>query len=126
MLEERKNDLLVQIERVVELENKLIKLKEVEEKIKEEKEQLRQAMIEVNLKKWEMPNGTKITLVEDTPEEEVEVEVLDNNAWAESNTDLVAEKADLEKRIKETQKDFISIEKQIKKGRKGYVKITLA
>ena len=125
MLEERQNEISLKIERVIELENKLQQIKEVEKKILEEKEQLRQAMIEVNLKTWETPNGTKITLVEDTPEEEVEVEVLDIDAWGEENCDLVSEKQVLEQKIKDSQKDYITIEKQIKKGRKGYVRITL-
>jgi len=119
------NELVVKIERIVALESKLKAIKEIEKQIKEEKENLRQAMIEVNLKAWETPNKTKITLVEDTPETEIEVEVLDVEKWENDNESLVDRKKELEEEIKESQKDYINIETQIKNGRKGYVRITL-
>ena len=125
MLEERQNEISLKIERVIELENKLKQIKEVEKKILEEKEQLRQAMIEVNLKTWETPNGTKITLVEDTPESEIEVEVLDEETFKNNNEELIKQFEEIKLQIDEKKKDYITIEKKTKNGRKGYVRITL-
>lgn len=125
MLEERKNEISLKIERVIELENKLQQIKEVEKKILEEKEQLRQAMIEVNLKTWETPNGTKITLVEDIPESEIEVEVLDEETFKNNNKELIKQFEEIKLQIDEKKKDYITIEKKTKNGRKGYVRITL-
>lgn len=51
--------------RVVELEKTLKEFKKIEKEQKELKEQLYQAMKENNVKKWEMPNGTKITRVDE-------------------------------------------------------------
>jgi len=124
------NELVIKLEQIAELESKLIMIKIVEKQIKDAKEELRQQMILhknmlENEKTLFLPNGTKATLVEDTPESEIEVEVLNTDAWGEKNTNLVAEKQDLMKRIEESQKDYTTIEKQIKNGRKGYVRITL-
>lgn len=120
------NELLVQkINQVVLLEQKLVMLKEVEAQIKAEKEELRQSMIKAELKSWETPNKTKITLVEDTPDEEVEVPKIDREKFLEENDELVNRYNNLILEYKAKEKEYTTFEKEIQKGRKGYVRITL-
>lgn len=59
------NEIELLSNRVVELEKSLKEFKKIEKEQKELKEQLYQAMKENNVKKWEMPNGTKITRVDE-------------------------------------------------------------
>lgn len=79
-----------------------------EEKIKYEtlKEDLRQAMLKANIKSWETPSNTKITLVLDTPAKEVEK--FDAKAFEAENPELYAK----------------YLKKTMQSGRKGYVKVT--
>lgn len=120
------NELLVQkINQVIVLEEKLRLLKEVEEQIKQEKEDLRQSMISAELKKWETPNGTKITLVEDGADEEIEVPTTDVEKFIEENSKLVDEYNNVMLEYQNKKKEYTTYTKEIKKGRKGYVKITL-
>ena len=91
---------------VEELERKLIDFKAIQEAHDDLKEQLRQAMIKANIKSWEAPNGTKVTLVLDG--EDKEVYEFNKDRFADENADLYKK----------------YLEKKIKKGRKGYVKIT--
>ena len=93
--------------KIVEIENQLIVFKELEKSQKKLKEQLKKAMEEYHIKKWETPNGTKITLVADG--EDKEVEVFNEDNFKKENEELYKKYS----------------EKQIKKGRSGYVKITL-
>ena len=51
--------------KIVVLENQLVEMKKVETQAKELKTQLKSAMEKNNIKKWETPNGVKITLVAD-------------------------------------------------------------
>lgn len=103
---------------VVLLANKVIKLEErlkiYDEIIKERdnlKKELKEAMQNNNIKKWETPNGTKITLVEDTQDKEIDEIYFDENKFALEN--------------KEEYEKYLSTKKVIKKGKSGYVKITL-
>ena len=57
--------------KVVALENQLAEMKKIEVQAKEFKAQLKAAMEKNNIKKWETPNGVKITLVEDKADETV-------------------------------------------------------
>ena len=99
---------------VVLLANKVIKLEErlklYDEIIKERdevKQQLKEAMQNNNIKKWETPNGTKITLVEDTPNKIVKK--FNEKKFQEENETLYNE----------------YLEDKEQKGKSGYVKITL-
>ena len=91
---------------LVEIENQLIAFKELEKSQKKLKEQLKKAMEEYQIKKWETPNGTKITLVADGEDKEVD-------SFNEDN---------FKKENEELYKKYL--EKKIKKGRSGYVLIT--
>lgn len=71
-----------------------------------------------NIKKWETPNGTKITLVEDTLDKEVEVEYYDEEKF-------IAEHTELHESYHNTLAMYKETKIEIKKGKSGYVKITL-
>lgn len=92
---------------VVTLENQLTEMKKVELQVKELKTQLKVAMEKNNIKKWETPNGVKITLVADG--EDKIVKKFNEQLFKENNLDLW---------------DKYS-EDVVQKGKTGYVKITL-
>lgn len=98
-------------QRVAAIEYRLAMNKKLENEAKALKASLYRAMQENGIKKWEMPDGTKITLVDETPATEREVEVFDEKLFK-------AEKPDIY---------YLYTHKEIKqdKGRKGYVRITL-
>lgn len=60
------NELVELSNKVAILENELIAFKELEKQQTALKEELKNAMISHNIKKWEMENGTKITLVDES------------------------------------------------------------
>lgn len=93
--------------KVVTLENQLTEMKKVELQVKELKTQLKAAMEKNNIKKWETPNGVKITLVADG--EDKIVRKFNEQLFKENNLDLW---------------DKYS-EDVVQKGKTGYVKITL-
>lgn len=93
--------------RVVVLENQLAEMKKIEVKAKELKAQLKSAMENNNIKKWETPNGVKITLVADG--ENKVVRKFNEQLFKENNLDLWDEYS----------------EDVVQKGKSGYVKITL-
>lgn len=102
---------------VVILETELAKMKEIEDRYKVAKEELKVGMERVGLNKWETPNGTKITLVEDSPDKEVEVESYDEEKFIKENPEL-HEQYNLKLA------EYKITKKEIKKGKKGYVRIT--
>lgn len=93
--------------KVVTLENQLTEMKKVELQVKELKTQLKAAMEKNNIKKWETPNGVKITLVADG--EDKIVKKFNEQLFKENNLDLWDEYS----------------EDVVQKGKTGYVKITL-
>lgn len=92
---------------IIKIEERLKEYKELEKEEKELKENLYNAMIENNIKKWETPNGVKITRVDGS--EDTTVMVFD------------------EERLKSEQPILYAsyCEEKIKKGKNGYIKITL-
>nr|DAP67105.1 MAG TPA: Exonuclease [Caudoviricetes sp.] len=100
-------DLTIFANSVLQLESDVIKAKKIIEKYEEEKEKLRIAMINANVKKWETPNGIKITTIDGT--EDVKINVFDGETFKKENKELF---------------DKYQI-KKIKKGRKGSLRITL-
>lgn len=103
----------LQPKEVIELSNQIIALEEhltiykrIEKEQKELKNKLKSAMQEHGIKKWETPNGTKITLVADG--EDKEIEVFNEDNFKKDNEELYKK----------------YLEKKIKKGRSGYVLIT--
>ena len=93
--------------KIVVLENQLVEMKKVEAQAKELKAQLKSAMEKNNIKKWETPNGVKITLVADG--EDKVVRKFNEALFKKNNLDLWDEYS----------------EEVTQKGKAGYVKITL-
>lgn len=93
--------------KIVVLENQLVEMKKVETQAKELKAQLKMAMENNNIKKWETPNGVKITLVADG--EDKVAKKFNETLFKENNLDLWDEYS----------------EEVVQKGKAGYVKITL-
>lgn len=105
--------------KVVALENKLAEMKKVETLAKELKAQLKSVMEKNNIKKWETPNGVKITLVEDKPDETIIEKVVNEDLFRSENLELVEQ-------YESKQSEYLEAKEVIKKGRSGYVKITLS
>lgn len=103
---------------VITLENQLQAYKEIEKKHSEMKAKLKKAMQENNVKTWTTPNGTKITLIEDTPDKEIEEEYYDENKFMQENLDLF-------QNYHNKLAEYKEIRKITKKGRRGYVVIKL-
>ena len=97
--------------RLAALEYRLASYKKMQDEQKQLKERLYTEMEKHGVKSWEMPDGTKITKVEGTPETEREVEVFDEHLLREEAPDIYAMYTH-----REIKKD---------KGRKGYVRVTL-
>lgn len=91
---------------VLVLEEQLSKYKKILEVYEIQKEELRQAMKKHNIKKWETPNGYKITLILDG--EDKEVQKFNEKKFQEENKELYEK----------------YLETKIQKGRKGSIRIT--
>lgn len=109
------NDLALKIEN---LEEKLVESKEIQAKIDNFKKELKKAMQGENIKKITLESGSQFTLVADGEDKEVENVVVDEKKFIEENQALV-------EKYQEARKRYETVEKKIKTGRKGYVKITL-
>ena len=103
--------------KVLQLENELKVYDNLKKQYDTFKEQLRQAMINNNVKKWTTPNNTQITLIADSPDKEVEVEYYDEDKFIQEHTEL-------HQNYHNTLAMYKTTKIEIKKGRKGYVKIT--
>lgn len=97
--------------KVVTFETQLARLKEIEKECKDAKKQLYEEMDKHGIKSWTTPNGTKITLVMETPSTTELVSVFDEEAFKKDHPRIHLEYSEL-------------VEKR-KGGRSGYVKITL-
>lgn len=98
-------------DKVAVFENQLSQMKEIENKLKEAKKQLYNEMLKRNVKSWSMPNGTKITRVDEVP----------------GSTKKVGE-FDVERFKKECPATFEHYCRLVEKktnGKAGYVRITL-
>ncbi len=110
---------------IVEIENQLQAFKDLETKQKKLKDNLKKAMEEFGIKKWTTPNDTKITLVADGEDKEVEVKKVDTEKFEKENADLISDFNKMQDKYNEAQEKYTTTEKEIKKGRSGYVLITL-
>jgi len=93
--------------KVINLENRIKQIKFLQDRQKELNEELYKLMEANGVKKWETPNGVKITLIE--PINDKKEMKFDEDAFKESHPELYNQY------LKET----------IKKGRKGYIKVAL-
>lgn len=114
------NELIIKdtIKKIVALEEELKEYKEIEKRRDNLKEDLKKYMETCNVKNWETPNGIKIALVADTPDTWQTVTKYNEAKFALENPEFHKQWMELHEKYKETTTE-------IKKGRKGYVKITL-
>ncbi len=118
---------LIKIANEVEkLENQLSTFKELEKKHKKLKDSLKKTMEEHGVKKWTTNAGTQITLVADGEDKEVEVKKVDTEKFEKENKDLITDFTELQEKYNKALEKYTTTETEIKKGRKGYVKITLS
>ena len=96
--------------RIVAFEQQVSRMKELEKKIKSEKDRLKQAMERAGVKKWETPNGYKITLIPDTDDKVEQEEYFNAEKFMAEHPDLVEQ--------------YTETKAVIKKGKAGYVRIT--
>ena len=96
--------------RIVAFEQQVSRMKELEKKIKSEKDRLKQAMERAGVKKWETPNGYKITLIPDTDDKVEQEEYFNADKFMAEHPDLVEQ--------------YTETKAVIKNGKAGYVKIT--
>ena len=96
--------------RIVAFEQQLSRMKELEKKVKSEKDRLKEAMETAGVKKWETPNGYKITLIPDTDDTVVTEESFNAERFMSEHPEIVEQ--------------YMETKNVIKKGKKGYVRIT--
>ena len=103
------NEIVEVTGKIIELENQLAAYKQMEAELKEFKSKLKVAMEEYGIKTWRLYDNTKITLVPDG--EDKEVEEIDLKALQKDHPELFIEGSPYVKRT-------------VKRGRSGYVRIT--
>lgn len=96
--------------RIIAFEQQVSRMKELEKKIKNEKDRLKTAMETAGVKKWETPNGYKITLIPDSEDKAVTDEFFNAERFMAEHPELVEK--------------YMETKTEIKKGTKGYVRIT--
>ena len=103
------NEIVEVTNKIMELENQLAAYKQMEAELKEFKSKLKVAMEEYGIKTWRLYDNTKITLVPDGEDKEVE------------EIDIESLKKDYPEICKAGSK---YVKRKRKKGRSGYVRIT--
>ena len=103
------NEIVEVTNKIIDLENQLAAYKQMEAELKEFKSKLKAAMEEYGIKTWRLYDGTKITLVPDG--EDKEVEEIDTKSLQKDHPELFIEGSPYVKRT-------------VKRGRSGYVRIT--
>lgn len=98
-------------DKVAKFENQLSQMKEIEAQLKDAKKALYNEMLKRNVKSWSMPNGTKITRVDEVPASTKQVAELDVELLKAEQPDMVA----LYTRMVEKKSS----------GKAGYVRITV-
>lgn len=96
--------------RIVAFEQQLSLMKEVEKKVKAEKDRLKEAMEHAGVKSWTTPNGYKITLVPDGQDKVAKETTFNAERFMSDHPELVD--------------TYMETKNVIKKGKKGYVLIT--
>ena len=96
---------------VIEFEQKLIAFKVLEDKYKALKEQLFNAMAENQIKKWTTNNGVQITRVDGSEDKIVTIDKFNEDKFKTDHADIYEQ--------------YVEQVEQTKKGRSGYLKITL-
>lgn len=97
--------------KIVAFENQLAAMKEIDAQLKEAKKQLYGEMLKHDVKSWSLPNGTKISRVDEVPAKTKTVTEFYSDAFKADNPSL-----------------FQKYQKKVEKvtnGRAGYVRITV-
>lgn len=102
-------DMVTLANKIAEFENQLAAMKETEQKLKDAKKQLYDQMLKHNVKSCSLPNGMKVTRVDEVPSATKRVLEFDRERFKDENPNLYA------KYVKETEKKT--------NGRSGYVRI---
>lgn len=110
-LNEDEKELIALSLKVEQLEKKLIDYKKFIEYVAEEKEKLRQKMLDKGVKTWKLNNGTKLTAIEDTPPKEKKTKAF-----------AVAK---LKDEMPEIYEKYVFIHNEMTSGRKGSLRVTL-
>ena len=105
------NELIELSNQVVILENKLAAYKELEAEYKNVKQELFNAMEKYNVKKWTTNNGVQITKIDSSPDTTETIQVFNEDKFKEENSELYDK--------------YLEEKTNTKKGRSGYVKITM-
>lgn len=100
------NDIMTTVNKILKLEKDFIEAKAKVKEYEEEQKKLKNQMEQFGIKKWETPNHIKFTVVDGTPDSEVQV--FDEEKFKEENKELYI-------------KYLIN---KIKKGRKSSLRIT--
>lgn len=98
-------------DKVAKFENQLSQMKEIEAQLKDAKKALYNEMLKRNVKSWSMPNGTKITRVDEVPSVTKIAREFDYNAFRADNPVLYGNY------LREVEKKT--------SGKAGYVRITV-
>ena len=97
--------------KVVELESKLLAFKELEKQYNNFKNELFNAMEEYGIKSWVTNNGTRITRIATTEDKVEKIQEFNVDKFKEENEELFNK--------------YVEDKEITKKGKKGFVKITL-
>lgn len=97
--------------KVVELESKLLAFKELEKQYNNFKNDLFNAMEEYGIKTWKTNNGTRITRIATTEDKVEKIQEFNVDKFKEENEELFNK--------------YVEEKEITKKGKKGFVKITL-
>jgi hypothetical protein len=97
--------------KILAFEKQLSEMKDIESKLKEAKKQLYGEMVKHGVKSWELPNGTKLSRVDEVPGKTKMVTEFDSERFKAENPSLF-------------QNYLRKVEKQTN-GRAGYVRLTV-
>lgn len=104
-------NLVALADKVAKFENQLSAMKEIENQLKEAKKALYNEMLKRNVKSWAMPNGTKLTRVDEVPATTKIVTEFDQGRFMAENPAMY------EKYLHEVEKRSF--------GKSGFVRITV-
>ena len=96
--------------KIIMFEDQLQAMKTIQKRLDDEKKNLKAAMEKAGVKSWETPNGYKVTLVGDVADIEKKEVYFDEQALKIENPEIY--------------KLYLKEKTVIKRGRKGYVRIT--
>lgn len=104
-------NLVVLADKVAKFENQLAAMKEIENQLKEAKKQLYNEMLKRDVKSWTMPNGTKLTRVDEVPASTKRVTEFDAEGLMRDKPELYH--------------SYCRVVEKKTNGKAGYVRITV-